>query len=342
MPNTSRSEQLAVLFVHGVGIREPNYARSAVRMLRREYVKATGGASANDNLVVESVYWAPAVIEREDHLLESAFPDRAAGWFSGLNKLTHQVSNGSTLSLIPLALSGIVRHVPGIPRIHWPTLRWAVSNFVGDIVAYQVTPNSRVVYDAVHDRVDQGLRRLAEKAPDAPLCVIAHSLGSVIASDHFYDLHKGRVLEPAATPLERGETLTFLYTLGSPIALWMERYGDFSEPVQHPGQVQPGPGDRGRQRVDQFLRPRRRALVPPEGPVRQLRPRRRRGPLGERRRPPDRHVAGLPYRVLERHRGDPADRAEPRLAVERAPRRGPAQGRAGPPHVVTGSVGSAC
>jgi hypothetical protein len=237
----SRSDQLAVLFVHGVGIREPNYARSAVRMLRREYVKATGDASADDSLVVESVYWAPAVIDREDHLLESAFPDRATGWFATLNKLTHRVSNGSTLSLVPLALSGLVRHVPGIPRIHWPTLRWAVSNFVGDIVAYQVTPNSRYVYDAVHERVDQALRRLGERAPDAPLCVIAHSLGSVIASDHFYDLHKGRALGQAATPLERGETLTFLYTLGSPIALWMERYSDFSEPVSIRGKSSPDP-----------------------------------------------------------------------------------------------------
>ena len=35
-----------VLFVHGVGIREPNYARSAMEMLRREYIKATGDASA--------------------------------------------------------------------------------------------------------------------------------------------------------------------------------------------------------------------------------------------------------------------------------------------------------
>ena len=79
-----------------------------------------------------------------------------------------------------------------MPRIHWPTLRWAVSNFVGDIVAYQVTPNSRVVYDAVHACVDEALQRLAAQAPDAPLIVVAHSLGSVIAADHFYDLHKGR------------------------------------------------------------------------------------------------------------------------------------------------------
>jgi len=235
MTSTSPPERLAVLFVHGVGIREPDYAESAIRGLRKEFAKATGGQEGDGELVVESVYWAPAVMEREDRLLRAAFPDRAGIWFNGMNWLTHRISNGSNLSLLPLALSGLVRKVPGIPKIHWPTLRWAVSNFVGDIVSYQVTPHTREVYDAVHEHFDEALRRLALRAPDAPLCVIAHSLGSVIASDHFYDLHKGRTVDPAASPLERGETLTFFYTLGSPIALWVERYGDFSRPVTIPG-----------------------------------------------------------------------------------------------------------
>ena len=231
--------KLAVLFVHGVGIREPDYARSAIRELRKEFARSTNGAAAVDDLLIESVYWSPAVMEREDRLLKGAFPDRAGGWFSGLNNLTHRISNGSNLSLLPLALSGLVRHVPGMPRIHWPTLRWAVSNFVGDIVAYQVSPNSRVVYDAVHACIDEALQRLAAQAPDAPLIVVAHSLGSVIAADHFYDLHKGR--RSAATPLERGETFTSFYTLGSPIALWMERFGDFSQPVTIPGKTSDDP-----------------------------------------------------------------------------------------------------
>ena len=97
---------------------------------------------------MESVYWAPAVMDREDRLLRAAFPDRAGIWFSGMNWLTHRISNGSNLSLIPLALSGLVRHVRGIPTIHWPT---------------------------------------------------------------------------------------FFHTLGSPIELWVERYGDFSRPVTIPG-----------------------------------------------------------------------------------------------------------
>lgn len=234
-----RTDQLAVLFVHGVGIRRADYARTAISALRKEFAKSTNDQAANDDLIIESAYWAPAVMEREDRLLAGAFPDRAGGWFSGLNNLTHRISNGSSLAMVPMALSGIVRHVPGLPRIHWPTLRWAVSNFVGDIVAYQVTPSSRVVYDAVHACVDEALAALAVRAPEAPLIVVAHSLGSVIAADHFYDLHKGR--RHKATPLERGETLTSFYTLGSPIALWMERFGDFSRPVEIPGKTSDDP-----------------------------------------------------------------------------------------------------
>ncbi len=233
------ADRIAVLFVHGVGIREPDYARTAIAELRKQFRAATNHPNADDDLIIESAYWAPAVIEREDRLSERAVPGFASGWFNAMNKLTQRVATGSTLSLVPLALSGLVRHVPGIPRIHWPTLRWAVTNFVGDVVAYQVSPHSREVYDAVHDRVREALARLAQQAPDAPLFVVAHSLGSVIAADHFYDLGKGR--RRAGTPLESGRTLTGFYTLGSPIALWTQRDGDFARPLQIPARTSPDP-----------------------------------------------------------------------------------------------------
>ncbi|WP_395726805.1 hypothetical protein [Nakamurella sp.] len=231
--------RIAVLFVHGVGIREPDYARTAIAQLRRQFRAATGYPDADDDLIIESAYWAPAVVEREDRLERRVVPGFAAGWFGAMNKLTQKVATGSTLALVPLALSGLVRHVPGIPRIHWPTLRWAVTNFVGDVVSYQVSPHSREVYDAVHGRVREALDRLAEQAPDAPLFVVAHSLGSVIAADHFYDLSKGR--RQAATALAGGRTLTGFYTLGSPIALWTQRDGDFATPLQIPARVSADP-----------------------------------------------------------------------------------------------------
>lgn len=230
---------IAVLFVHGVGIREPDFARTAIAQLRKQFREATGYPNADDDLVIESAYWAPAVVEREDRLGERAVPGFAAGWFSAMNKLTQKVATGSTLALVPLALSGLVRHVPGIPKIHWPTLRWAVTNFVGDVVSYQVSPHSREVYDAVHARVREALDRLAEQAPEAPLFVVAHSLGSVIAADHFYDLSKGR--RSASTELAGGRTLTGFYTLGSPIALWTQRDGDFARPLQIPARTSDDP-----------------------------------------------------------------------------------------------------
>ena len=42
-------------------------------------------------------------------------------------------------------------------------------------------------------------------------------------------------MQPKATPLERCETLAFLYTLGGPIALWTLRFADGGEPIAFPG-----------------------------------------------------------------------------------------------------------
>ena len=152
-----------MLFVHGVGIREPDYARTAVAQLRAQFRAATNDERADDDLIIESAYWAPAVLARQDRLSERTVPGFASGWFGAMDRLTQKVATGSTLSLLPLALSGLVRPVPGIPKIHWPTLRWAVTSFVGDVVAYQVSPHSREVYDAVHAEVAKALARLAER-----------------------------------------------------------------------------------------------------------------------------------------------------------------------------------
>ena len=60
-----------MLFVHGVGIREPDYARTAIAQLRKQFRAATNDPWADDDLIIESAYWAPAVVEREDRLVAS-------------------------------------------------------------------------------------------------------------------------------------------------------------------------------------------------------------------------------------------------------------------------------
>jgi hypothetical protein len=212
-----------------------------MRRLRSEIVRAAG-AEAAANVLIERAYWIPVVADGEDSLAKRALPRRFPAWAGFLNSLVHLVDIGSTAAMMPLALTGLVRWLPGLRGANWPTLRWAMTYFLGDVIAYQDGPGSPP-YEGIHAQVNAALGRLAQRAPEAPLCVISHSLGTVIASDHFYDLQKAsRAGNPTArNSLERGETLTLFYTLGSPIALWMVRYPSFDEPLVIPARTSADP-----------------------------------------------------------------------------------------------------
>ena len=61
----------------------------------------------------------------------------------------------------------------------------------------------------------------------------------MIASNYIYDLQTNKIPNPVKnrmgnTFLDKGETLTLFYTLGSPIAIWSLRYPDFGVPVSIP------------------------------------------------------------------------------------------------------------
>jgi hypothetical protein len=132
--------------------------------------------------------------------------------------------------------------LPAAP-MHYQKLRRFLVDFAADAIAYQPSPSDRTAYDSIHREVATSLARLAERAgPRAPLCIIAHSLGTVIASNYVYDLTKkhNSFMCPSVrriihrTPLEKGETLARFYTMGSPIGLWSLRYPKFGEPIQFP------------------------------------------------------------------------------------------------------------
>ncbi|MGA8993841.1 MAG: hypothetical protein WB441_06005 [Nocardioidaceae bacterium] len=224
---------VAVLLVHGIGIKDSGYADGPVRLLRRQLVDLVGPAAAG-RVHVRAAYWKPAVADRQDELVRRAFPPRFSAYARGLDRLVRAVDRGGSWPLLPLAASGLLRYVPGLGPLHWPTSRWALSYLVGDVIAYQ-GGLSNPTYREVHRLVDEALSELAELAPTSPLVVVAHSLGTVIASDHFYDRQQDLTDTVAPTPLERGETLTCFYTLGSPIALWLMRHPSLDRPVELPG-----------------------------------------------------------------------------------------------------------
>jgi len=232
------TRRIAVLFVHGVEIRDPNYADAAVRRLHGAFARRVGISveKAAEALVVETVYWVPALEPHEDRLLAATYTSDARWFYRWLDRMTAKVNAGSLAAMVPIVLSALKRRVPGIRGLDWPTLRWLGTYFVGDAVAYQITESDRTIYNEVHSMFDEPLARLAERAgQDAPLCVISHSLGTVVASDHMWDLQNPKGQPPAgSTPLQRGDTLAFMYTLGSPIALWALRYPDFGKPIEVP------------------------------------------------------------------------------------------------------------
>ncbi|MEA3198676.1 MAG: hypothetical protein QOE90_104 [Thermoplasmata archaeon] len=163
-----------------------------------------GGGRADD-LAIEPVWWSPVLESREERLLD-------------------RVEAGDGL--------------------RYRFLRQFLMESAGDAVAYQPTPTDRHVYDGIHAVLAATLRKLADRAgPDAPLVIVAHSLGTVIASNYVYDVQTEQghvkharkdperplIAEPVRremreTPLERLETLSHLVTMGSPIALWSLRY----------------------------------------------------------------------------------------------------------------------
>ena len=197
---------IAVAFIHGIGRTDPGYSIPMQRAIQRAFEERTLETipEANPPLVFEEINWSAALQDREDLLYERL---EEAG------------------------------------KLGWGKLRHFMVDFAADAIAYQPAPSDRSAYDAVHLEVARSIGRLAERAgPRAPLCIIAHSLGTVIASNYVYDLAKKRksFASPEVrsavgrAPIERGETLALLYTLGSPIALWSLRYPKFGQPIAFP------------------------------------------------------------------------------------------------------------
>lgn len=201
------AQSVAVAIVHGIGRQKEDFASAIIGQLRRRAAQKLGAdPEGAPRFFFQPVYWAP-VLQNEE------------------NDLWNRLRKGGSLG--------------------WTGLREFMVDFAADAVAYQPIPGKREAYDKVHAVFADSLRRLSQQAgPCAPLCVISHSLGSVIASNFFYDLQAHSSEKPLIarnvlqvlgdTPLARGETLTLFYTMGSPIALWSLRYENFGKPITVP------------------------------------------------------------------------------------------------------------
>lgn len=250
--STPGGRRLAVMLVHGVEIADDRFADTAIALLREEFTRIAG-VDADEALTIKTAFWAPVYEKRQDKLLRRMGGQSAEQAFDVLDWLAGSTGRGNPLALLGMVATGLVRALPGVPQFHWPTLRWLIVHYLGDAITYQAGAVDSGLYDAVHRKLAEALHELAvEAGDDAPLCVVAHSLGTVVSSNFFYDLQVAGGLHDSQggriavadtvadalddTPVERGETLAWFHTLGSPLALWAQRHPDFGEPltVPHP------------------------------------------------------------------------------------------------------------
>lgn len=195
-------KKVAVAIIHGMGNHNEDFAKESIAKIYKKFTEKTKFLVEDpvSQLVIQPILWATVFKDREDNLFKKLVLE---------NKLNYQ------------------------------GLRNFIINYLGDAVAYQPVETTRHNYENVHKKVGEGLHILSKMAgDDVPLCVISHSLGSVVASNYFYDLQfKQDDVTPVVnkfSPLEKGDTLTLFYTMGTTLPLWSLRYFNFNRPINIP------------------------------------------------------------------------------------------------------------
>jgi len=190
-------QSVAVAIVHGIGRQTEDFAAGMIRRLRKRVARRLGpDPPGAPRLFFAPVHWAKVLQDKED-------------------ELSIRLSHGGKLG--------------------WNRLRTFMVDFAADAIAYQPIPRGRDAYDDVHALFAGRLRELAEQAgPHAPLCVISHSLGTVIASNFFYDLQAHSRQKPliAQKVLERMSPAPL--ACGETLALWSMRFAEFGTPLRVP------------------------------------------------------------------------------------------------------------
>ena len=197
------SQKIAVAVIHGAGSQNPDYADALIARVKRSFQAwlPPEDKTVADKLVFKVIYWANILAKKQRILWNSVTDDDETLRFTDFRKF--------------------------------------IIDFGADAVAYQPGAKRREIYNRVHKTVAAALTELAREAgTDAPLCIVGHSIGTVITHNYFFDLGDDmiadRIFGSSITPLEAGHTLAFLYWLGSPLALWSLRYEHYKA-ITFPG-----------------------------------------------------------------------------------------------------------
>lgn len=197
------SQKIAIAVIHGAGSQGPDFADPIINKVTRKFQEflPPENKSIENKLNFKSIFWANILAKKQRILWNSVMDDDEKLGFEEIRKF--------------------------------------IMNFGADAVAYQPGAHRREMYNRVHQTMAHTLHDLAEACGDqAPLCIIGHSIGTVVTHNYLFDLRDEKIADTkfwhSITPLEAGKTLTSLYMLGSPLALWSLRYQNY-QAIDFPG-----------------------------------------------------------------------------------------------------------
>ncbi|MHA1667817.1 MAG: hypothetical protein ACTSUR_04085 [Candidatus Heimdallarchaeaceae archaeon] len=217
-----KKEKIVIIITHGMGKQDQKLkfsrkyetkfekvAKKLEKKIRKRFVKKGGDGS---KLVFAPVNWAKISQQNQEELKDNL-----------LKRKKQLKCQGEK-----------VRSKPS-----WIFARKFMIDFLADAIVYQRSPRDQSMYNNIHAKFKEELKKQAQEVGEnAYLCFIAHSLGTVIANNFLFDLQNcletKNLSDCADTPLERGETLKFFFTFGSPLALWTIRHGPptFGTPIK--------------------------------------------------------------------------------------------------------------
>eukprot|EP00697_Spironema_sp_BW2_P008813 gnl/Spiro4/23533_TR11626_c0_g1_i1.p1 gnl/Spiro4/23533_TR11626_c0_g1~~gnl/Spiro4/23533_TR11626_c0_g1_i1.p1 ORF type:complete len:381 (-),score=107.78 gnl/Spiro4/23533_TR11626_c0_g1_i1:63-1205(-) len=199
------SHRVAVLVVPGAEGQQEEFVGSVTAVLQEHfstilehcYGEMPGKhESLKTQVEFQPVYWASLVESAQDKL------------WTDVNK-DHDLGNSAARFFRRLLLAHVA-HGSGYPTVS---------------------------QNAIATRMSDALRLLAQRTgPNAPLVVLSYGLGSVVAAEYFAALQQQNpsILWPRpsqTSPLSAGNTLSTLYTVGSPLAIYSLRSADFVPPA---------------------------------------------------------------------------------------------------------------
>ena len=199
------TKKLAVAVIHGMGKQEnsPNAGSDELSFskdLHKQVRRVVGGDDFDQSVEWREIYWADILQTRQ-----SKYFNKIAG------------------------------------MTDFDSLRQFVMFNLSDAASYRKMPrtSSDQTYKKIHGRIDGVIKELSMSVgPDAPLVIIAHSLGGHIMSNYVYDMQKaikdGR--KGATTAMRRMHTVTRLFTFGCNIPVFVFAYPESDvTPIDYPG-----------------------------------------------------------------------------------------------------------